>query len=98
MGKEYILHEENGTKYRFGRDDCLAQKFIEFKGRKILVLQKQNEHCKFVIVPGYIASEVYKTEYGKKAVKCEPIQEQDKKDLSSKFRDAGFEGHINFNE
>lgn len=106
--KEYILkkHPRKG-RFKEGYGECgISVKREEFVSigddKEILVWQKQKNsppfNC-FVIVPCKVKSEVYKTQYGANAVKCEgiPEAEEERSRLIEILRREGFEGPINFN-
>ena len=109
MSKEYLLIDENDKEFPYqvkemsGEtsivDRTLSQEYVDYDGNKVLVDQKesysQGKVHPYVVVAGIVVSDVYTTQYGKKAVKCDPFPEDKKEDLEAILRKEGFRGNIN---
>lgn len=97
---EYILSKPEERDYYPIEDSFTTRgEFLKVGDKKLLVWQKYQTPPKrpFVIVAGFVVSEVYKTAHGKDAVKCESISEKERSELEEVIRKEGFKGHINFN-
>ena len=69
---------------------------LEFEGETVLYRQAKNKRGSYAIVPGFKASEEYKTEFGLSAVKIKRISnEKEQRKISNLIRDK-VEGSINF--
>ncbi len=69
---------------------------LEFKGEIVLYFQAENKHSSYAVIPGFKASEEYKTEFGCSAVKIRKISDERKrKEISDLIREK-VEGPINF--
>jgi hypothetical protein len=91
MSKEYVLKVERN-------DDILRESYIPFKGKEVLAWQKgQAPKMAFVVVPGYIVSDIRLNEHNVRVVDCEPIPEKEQKALEKIIKRNNFSGHINFN-
>lgn len=111
MAEEYSLKKTGksltGILNYIPKDEIpvMREEFLNFRGKSALVWQKvgwQKDRVypglPWVLVPGYVVSDVYKNENGKDAVKCEPVPDKDKPKLERMIRREGFKGLINFNK
>lgn len=69
--KEYILRSPpSGLSGGFGDYSTGETKYLKHDGKVVVYFQvRQNYGNPFCVVPGYKASEPYKTEYGKDAIR-----------------------------
>ena len=69
---------------------------LEFKGEIVLYCQAENKRGSYAIIPGFKASEEYKTEFGCSAVKIKRISnEKEQREISDLIRE-NVKGPINF--
>lgn len=73
-----------------------AVQYLKHKGRIIVYRQARNEfNNKYGIVPGYKASEPYKTKYGVSAIEVIPISSEEEREEIRRIISLKLEGPIN---